>query len=42
MKRAFGGNDPIKAWGQSGGGSGLSSRYLGEAGVQTYYEVSLR
>ncbi len=38
--RAFSGEDPIKAWGQSGGGSGgLSSKYLGESGIQTYFEV---
>lgn len=38
--RAFSGDHPIKSWGQSGGGSGgLSSKYLGEAGIQTYFEV---
>jgi hypothetical protein len=38
--RAFSGDDPIKSWGQSGGGSGgLTSKYIGESGVQTYYEV---
>ena len=37
--RAFAGNDPLKAWGQGGGGAGLTSKYLGEAGIQTYFEV---
>jgi hypothetical protein len=38
--RAFSGEDPLKAWGQSGGGSGgLTSKYLGESGIQTYFEV---
>ena len=40
FSRAFAGNDPLKAWGQSGGGAGLTSKYLGEAGIQTYFEVS--
>ena len=38
--RAFSSEDLIKAWGQSGGGSGgLSSKYLGESGIQAYFEV---
>jgi hypothetical protein len=42
-KRSFSGDDPITSWGQFGGGSGgLTSKYIGESGVQTYYEVSLR
>lgn len=40
--RAFVGNDPIKSWGNGGGGSGgIQSKYLGESGVQTYFEVEL-
>ena len=37
--RAFAGDDPIKAWGQGGGGAGVTSKYMGESGIQTYYEV---
>ncbi|CAF0784700.1 unnamed protein product [Brachionus calyciflorus] len=41
--RAFAGEDPIKAWGQGGGGNGgLTSRYLGESGIQTYFEVCMK
>jgi chitinase len=40
--RAFAGDDPLKAWGQSGGGAGLTSKYLGESGVQTYFEVCMK
>src|SRR4051812_4145490 len=41
--RAFSGNDPIKSWGQSGGGSGgLTSKYVGESGIQTYFEVCMK
>jgi chitinase len=43
--RAFSapGSDPLKAWGQSGGGSGgISSTYMGEAGIQTYFEVCMK
>ncbi len=40
LYRAFSGNDPIKSWGNGGSGNGgLNSKYLGESGVQTYYEV---
>ena len=40
--RAFSadGRDPLKAFGQSGGGSGaVSSPYLGESGLLAYFEV---
>ena len=43
--RAFSGSgkDPIKIYGQSGGGGGgISSAYVGEGGIQTYFEVCLR
>ncbi|CAM4749253.1 unnamed protein product [Rotaria magnacalcarata] len=34
------GRDPLKAFGQSGGGSGsVSSPYLGESGLLTYFEI---
>ncbi|CAF4143616.1 unnamed protein product [Rotaria sp. Silwood2] len=34
------GKDPLKAFGQSGGGSGsVSSPYLGESGLLTYFEI---
>jgi hypothetical protein len=42
--RSFGGhgNNPLKLWGQSTGGSGgLTSKVLGESGVQTYFEASV-
>lgn len=41
--RSFFGTHPIKSWGEGGGGSGgLSSKYIGESGVQTYYEVCMK
>lgn len=41
--RSFFGSHPIKSWGEGGGGTGgIYSKYIGEAGVQTYYEVCLK
>jgi GH18 family chitinase len=39
--RAFqaSGDDPLKAYGQPGGVSSISSPYLGETGLLAYYEV---
>jgi len=33
------GDDPIKAYGQPGGVSSISSPYLGESGLLAFYEV---
>jgi hypothetical protein len=33
------GDDPLKAYGQPGGVSSISSPYLGESGLLAYYEV---
>jgi hypothetical protein len=43
ISRSFGGHgsNPLKIWGQpSGGSGGLTSKVLGESGVQTYFEVN--
>ena len=39
--RAFAapGNDPVKAYGQPGSASSISSPYLGETGLLAFYEV---
>ena len=41
--RAFtaSGNDPIKAYGEPGSVSSISSPYLGESGLLAFYEVIL-
>jgi hypothetical protein len=33
------GDDPLKAYGQPGGVSSISSPYLGESGLLAYFEV---
>ena len=43
LKRAFAGHDALNSWGQSGAGSGgVTSKYLGESGIQTYFEVCMK